>query len=269
VCANERATTIPSAPSDLSAHKRVQREFRVLLPREHGRALGLRAGHAESGHALVVEGVAGGGLLEIWNKAYPSRQVTTGDEIVNVNGRSGDSQALAEELGKARRLEVLVRGLRRCEEAGSGLLCGPPRTPSIVSEAASSSELAAAKAEGAPGDPACCSGDEAPPEVDSPPPARAPGAAGPEAAAPGPRGAAGSSQDPHDWRPFADAQHFDLEDEDGSCVCGDGGLFGCGGEAAASGRPRGPGPVREPAPEPHPRVQNLGGAPRPEPAGRP
>jgi hypothetical protein len=277
VCAKEGATIIPSAPST-DERTMDMSEFKVLLPREHGRALGLRAGHSESGHALVVEDVAGGGLLEIWNKAYPSRQVITGDEIVNVNGRSGDSQGLAEELGKARRLEVVVRGVRQCEEAMSGLPGGPPRTPSIESEASSSSEQAIAKAAGALEDLACCSGDEVPPEVDIPPRVEAPGVAGVlQRAAPhwslratsgaaGPAEGARNSRDPHDWRPFADAQHFDLEDDGDSCMCRDSGFFGCGGEPVADGRPRGAGTFREPAPEPHPLVQKLGGAPGPEPA---
>ncbi|CAK0797899.1 unnamed protein product [Prorocentrum cordatum] len=299
-CAKECATIIPSAPS---TDRVVQREFSVVLPREHGRALGLRAGHSESGHALLVEDVAGGGLLEMWNRAYPSRQVIPGDEIVGVNGRSGDSRALAEELAEARRLEVVVRGTRWCEEPE-----GPPCTPSTVSEASSASELATAKAEGAVegkvegalDDLACGGGDEAPPEVGSPPQADAPGAAAGPAAAPplaapgaaGPAGAppaqraaphcgpreaggaagpaesAGTSRDPHDWRPFADAQHFDLEGEGDGCMCRDGDLFGCGGRPTADGHPRGPGLFREPAPEPRPLVRKLGGAPLPEPAGQ-
>lgn len=60
------------------------------------------------GLALLVDAVTGG-LVEEWNRLHPDLQVRAGDQIVEVNGISGDAQAIFKECRHAQHLEMRIR----------------------------------------------------------------------------------------------------------------------------------------------------------------
>lgn len=65
------------------------------------------------GSALLVDAV-NRGLVDVWNRKHPHLQVKAGDEIVEVNGISGDAQAVFRECKHASHLEMrILRGMEQ------------------------------------------------------------------------------------------------------------------------------------------------------------
>jgi len=59
------------------------------------------------GSALLIDAVTGG-LVDEWNRHHPDRQVKAGDHIVEVNGVSGNAQAVFKECKFANRLDMKI-----------------------------------------------------------------------------------------------------------------------------------------------------------------
>lgn len=62
----------------------------------------------QNGKSLRIENVSDG-LLVVWNRAHPFFQVNPGDEIVRVNDKRGNAQAMLEELTSTETLRLTVR----------------------------------------------------------------------------------------------------------------------------------------------------------------
>jgi len=84
------------------------RVFAVSLDASQGHDLGLVLDDGEFADALAVVEVKPG-LVEDWNMRHPQRRVLAGDQIVQVNGKTGDSCLLEEELWKLQPLALIVR----------------------------------------------------------------------------------------------------------------------------------------------------------------
>merc|ERR1719330_249661 len=64
----------------------------TITPMKHGAKLGAELGTMSS--ELFVVKITDGGRLEAWNRERPDKAVKPGDRIVQVNGRTGGSEAL-------------------------------------------------------------------------------------------------------------------------------------------------------------------------------
>jgi len=113
--------------------------FTVRLTNAHRSpsALGIHVDHAD-GETLFVERLAPGGLLERWNLAHPESAVEVGDRIVSVNGKSGDSVALINALGRSEELELVLR--RPSSRFAAAASASARASPAPVGGASSSSE---------------------------------------------------------------------------------------------------------------------------------
>lgn len=83
-------------------------QYSIVLDKRRG---GFRLGidvDTTHGSALLVDAVTGG-LVEAWNRQHPHLQVRTGDHIVEVNGISGDAQAVFKECKTAQHLHMRIR----------------------------------------------------------------------------------------------------------------------------------------------------------------
>jgi len=98
------------------------RVVRLQRPRG-GRSLGLAVDHSD-GRTLLIQELSADGLLAEWNTSCdPAEQIHPGDRIVCVNGRSGDSRGLLEEMSS----ELLEFTLQRDDGScgcGDGLAVG-------------------------------------------------------------------------------------------------------------------------------------------------
>jgi len=75
--------------------------------------LGFGADRGDDGKSLVVARIDAEGLLVDWNAARPQQAIVVGDRIVEVNGKSGSSQMLAERLqSQQRHIVVFLPGAR-------------------------------------------------------------------------------------------------------------------------------------------------------------
>jgi len=93
---------------ELAAKKRAVAEqggYVITLDKTLGVELGVQCELLET--SIMVREIHGG-LIEAWNKAHPEEMVGAGDQIVEVNGKQGDSRLLVEELKKPQALMVVL-----------------------------------------------------------------------------------------------------------------------------------------------------------------
>lgn len=85
--------------------------FEVDVQKPPGARLGIDVGLVSSskGCGLVVENIAEGGLIEVWNRrSREPLRIRPGDLIVRVNGIEGEISALASELRSGKDLHIMV-----------------------------------------------------------------------------------------------------------------------------------------------------------------
>lgn len=82
-------------------------EYEVILDRSTGDKLGIDVDH-QDGVALLIEAI-NGGVVGTWNKANPSKEVQTGDRIVEVNGVRGEAMKLVDECKQQKQLRVKIK----------------------------------------------------------------------------------------------------------------------------------------------------------------
>merc|ERR1711870_154109 len=85
-------------------------EFLVKLYRDAGASghIGVNVSHVTEGNknvALVVKEVKDG-LVDMWNKANPDKQVKPGHQVVAANGIRGDSEKMLEPIATAKETEL-------------------------------------------------------------------------------------------------------------------------------------------------------------------
>lgn len=91
-------------------------EYRITLDKTQGARLGIDVNH-EDGKELSIESIEEG-LVEMWNKEHPDKEVLPEDRIIEVNGVRGEVSLLLQECKQNIMLEVtLVRSeLREPEQ---------------------------------------------------------------------------------------------------------------------------------------------------------
>eukprot|EP00928_Gymnodinium_smaydae_P099971 TRINITY_DN9692_c0_g1_i1.p1 TRINITY_DN9692_c0_g1~~TRINITY_DN9692_c0_g1_i1.p1 ORF type:complete len:847 (+),score=175.30 TRINITY_DN9692_c0_g1_i1:109-2649(+) len=82
--------------------------FAVDIDRSRGSRLGIDIEHRD-GRTLEVVHVSGDGLICRWNQLNPSKQVHTGDIIIEVNGVRGNSEQLVRQAERLSPLNIIVR----------------------------------------------------------------------------------------------------------------------------------------------------------------
>eukprot|EP00929_Paragymnodinium_shiwhaense_P050459 TRINITY_DN25395_c0_g1_i1.p1 TRINITY_DN25395_c0_g1~~TRINITY_DN25395_c0_g1_i1.p1 ORF type:complete len:273 (+),score=90.97 TRINITY_DN25395_c0_g1_i1:127-945(+) len=102
----EEAPT-PSAPSQDALPAPRRRTMNVSLTKGSGQELGLDVDFADKVLLKVVK--IKPGLVEEWNKAHPEDALRPKDEIVSVNGKSGNADELVKEISSSQKLELMVR----------------------------------------------------------------------------------------------------------------------------------------------------------------
>lgn len=90
-------------------NRKVEKEWTVVLKKEHGRLLGLVVDLGDE-VTLVVERVDGG-LMGKWNQRHPDAAVREEDRIVSINGSAGDAKALTEVCSRDMVLDMVVQRL--------------------------------------------------------------------------------------------------------------------------------------------------------------
>jgi hypothetical protein len=85
---------------------RSEQEFRVVVSRTTGQALGLTL---SDGPALEILAVSSCGLVHQWNESHPELAVGPGYFLVEVNGIRNDTHQMVDECGKAETLELVVK----------------------------------------------------------------------------------------------------------------------------------------------------------------
>lgn len=101
------AATSTSASNSQGGEKR-PREFQVFLRRAEGISLGTIVSVSSQGGMLTVKSVLEGRMQQ-WNLSHPGAKVKKGDHIIQVNGISGNAEALLQEFQKDVALELTVR----------------------------------------------------------------------------------------------------------------------------------------------------------------
>lgn len=96
-----------SQPSRRSSSKRDPSEFEIIVDRTDGLPLGVDVQKAAD-QKLTVDGVGESGLVASWNASNPNHQVKCGDQIVEVNGRRGDAEAIVNECRQLQRLVMSI-----------------------------------------------------------------------------------------------------------------------------------------------------------------
>jgi len=83
-------------------------QFRVEINRSSGGTLGVSVDGSD-GQSLLVEEIDEGGVMMEWNKRNPDLAVKPGYRIIEVNGKRGNSEELAEEAATTIILHILVQ----------------------------------------------------------------------------------------------------------------------------------------------------------------
>mmetsp|Transcript_26782 Transcript_26782/g.69754 ORF Transcript_26782/g.69754 Transcript_26782/m.69754 type:complete len:145 (+) Transcript_26782:115-549(+) len=98
-------TKLPSAPSVVAA---ADSTFDITLDKTGGKRLGIDVDHMNGVTLLIVE-INGDGLFQDWNDKNPSCQVSKGDHIVTVNGKSGNVLDLVNESKVNQILKMVIK----------------------------------------------------------------------------------------------------------------------------------------------------------------
>lgn len=84
-------------------------EYSIKLDRREGAKLGIDVEH-DRAKSLLIEAIDAVGLVAVWNRANPSKQVQVEDRIIEVNGVRGEPQQLLDMCMESVMLEMkLVR----------------------------------------------------------------------------------------------------------------------------------------------------------------
>lgn len=94
----QESTPVPKASST----------YIIVLDKSRGSGLGLDVDHTVTSGGIPIRAITGG-LAAQWNAANPTESITVGDEILEVNGSSGDVNQLLERCKRDALLRMVVK----------------------------------------------------------------------------------------------------------------------------------------------------------------